>query len=78
MDDVHYLESLGKAQTANVKRDAEIGVAEAERDAGIAVSLPPHGNSLVMVPLCVHLLLSFLLHSLELVKAFGIACLASV
>lgn len=36
MDNVQYLESLGKAQTANVKRDAEIGVAEAERDAGIA------------------------------------------
>ena len=27
-DDVDYLESLGKSQTASVKRDAEIGVAE--------------------------------------------------
>lgn len=34
-DNVHYLESLGKTQTANVKRDAEIGVADANRDAGI-------------------------------------------
>lgn len=37
MDSVQYLDSLGKAQTANVKRDAEIGVAEANRDAGIKV-----------------------------------------
>uniref|UniRef100_A0A336LQB8 CSON010533 protein n=1 Tax=Culicoides sonorensis TaxID=179676 RepID=A0A336LQB8_CULSO len=34
-DDVQYLASLGKAQTANVKRDADAGVAEANRDAGI-------------------------------------------
>lgn len=34
-DDVQYLSSLGRAQTANVKRDADIGVAEANRDAGI-------------------------------------------
>ena len=34
-DNVLYLSSLGKAQTANVKRDAEIGVATANRDAGI-------------------------------------------
>uniref|UniRef100_A0A1A9V4P6 PHB domain-containing protein n=1 Tax=Glossina austeni TaxID=7395 RepID=A0A1A9V4P6_GLOAU len=34
-DEVNYLNSLGKAQTAQVKRDADIGVAEAERDAGI-------------------------------------------
>lgn len=34
-DNVEYLNSLGRAQTANVKRDADIGVAEAERDAGI-------------------------------------------
>jgi len=34
-DSVEYLESLGRAQTANVKRDADIGVAEANRDAGI-------------------------------------------
>ena len=32
---VDYLTSLGKAQTAAVKRDADIGVAEANRDAGI-------------------------------------------
>merc|ERR1712013_782959 len=34
-DNVTYLQSLGKAQTAAVKRDAEIGVAQASRDAGI-------------------------------------------
>jgi len=34
-DRVEYLASLGKAQTAAVKRDADIGVAEANRDAGI-------------------------------------------
>merc|ERR1719326_1028356 len=34
-DTVTYLQSLGKAQTAAVKRDAEIGVAQANRDAGI-------------------------------------------
>lgn len=36
-DDVQYLASLGKAQTAVVKRDADVGVAEANRDAGIRV-----------------------------------------
>lgn len=36
-DDVQYLASLGKAQTAMVKRDADAGVAEANRDAGIRV-----------------------------------------
>merc|ERR1719348_1442232 len=34
-DNVTYLQSLGKSQTAVVKRDAEIGVAQANRDAGI-------------------------------------------
>ncbi|XP_066296609.1 flotillin-2-like [Branchiostoma lanceolatum] len=34
-DRVEYLSSLGRSQTAAVKRDADIGVAEAERDAGI-------------------------------------------
>merc|ERR1719429_565952 len=34
-DNVDYPASLGKAQTAAVKRDAEIGVAQANRDAGI-------------------------------------------
>ena len=34
-DDVGYLSSLGKAQAANVKRDAAVGVAQANRDAGI-------------------------------------------
>ncbi|KAI1293686.1 Flotillin-2 [Halotydeus destructor] len=34
-DQVEYLSSLGKARTAAVKRDASIGVAQAERDAGI-------------------------------------------
>lgn len=36
-DDVQYLSSLGKSQTAAVKRDADIGVAQANRDAGIKV-----------------------------------------
>merc|ERR1719412_1335323 len=34
-DNVDYLASLGKSQTAVVKRDAEIGVANSNRDAGI-------------------------------------------
>jgi len=34
-DNVQYLTSLGKSQTAAVKRDADIGVAFANRDAGI-------------------------------------------
>lgn len=38
-DDVQYLASLGKAQTAMVKRDADAGVAQANRDAGIRVIL---------------------------------------
>lgn len=37
-DQVTYLGALGKTQTANVKRDAAIGVAESNRDAGIVVS----------------------------------------
>jgi len=36
-DKVFYLDSLGKTQTAAVKREADIGVAEANRDAGIKV-----------------------------------------
>jgi len=35
-DNVKYLDSLGKAQTSSVKRDADIGVAQANRDAGIS------------------------------------------
>lgn len=38
-DQVDYLNALGRKQTANVKRDAAIGVAESNRDAGIIVSL---------------------------------------
>lgn len=38
-DEVEYLSSLGRAQTAVVKRDADIGVAQANRDAGIRVSI---------------------------------------
>ncbi|XP_024866834.1 flotillin-2-like isoform X1 [Kryptolebias marmoratus] len=34
-DKLDYLSSLGKTQIAAVRRDADIGVAEAERDAGI-------------------------------------------
>ena len=37
-DNVNYLNSLGKAQTAVVKKEADIGVAEANRDAGIKES----------------------------------------
>ena len=36
-DKVDYFDSFGKAQTAAIKRDTAIGVAEAERDAGIKV-----------------------------------------
>lgn len=46
-DEVQYLTSLGKAQTAAVKRDADVGVAEANRDAGIRVCL---GRCLVPAP----------------------------
>ena len=38
-DRVDYLSSLGKSQTAAVKRDADIGVAQANRDAGIRVRI---------------------------------------
>lgn len=38
-DNVRYLSSLGKAQTAIVKKDADVGVAEAERDAGVKESI---------------------------------------
>lgn len=34
-DEVDYLASLGKAKTAEVKKNAKVGVAQAERDAGI-------------------------------------------
>ena len=37
-DSVDYLSSLGKTRAAEVKRDAEIGVALAERDAEIKES----------------------------------------
>ena len=36
-DDEGYLKALGKPRTAEVKRDADIGNAEAKRDAGIEV-----------------------------------------
>jgi len=35
VDHVDYLDSLGKTQTAKVKKEADIGVAEASRDAGV-------------------------------------------
>lgn len=38
-DRVEYLASLGKARTAAVKRDADVGVAQANRDAGIRVRI---------------------------------------
>ena len=43
-DSVEYLSSLGRSQTAAVKRDANTGVAMAGRDAGIRVSF---GSQLV-------------------------------
>ena len=43
-DKVDYLTSLGRAQTAIVKRDADIGVAESNRDAGIKVGLSNPGR----------------------------------
>ena len=48
-DRVEYLSSLGRAQTANVKRDADIGVAEANRDAGIRVSTTVTNHSLTLL-----------------------------
>lgn len=47
-DRVEYLSSLGKTQTAAVKRDADIGVAEAERDAGIRVG--ENANLCFLIP----------------------------
>ena len=38
-DDVDYLESLGKSQTASVKRDAEIGVAQVRKYCNILKSI---------------------------------------
>ena len=38
IDHVNYLSSIGRVQTAIVKKDAAIGVAEANRDSEIAVS----------------------------------------
>ena len=38
VDSVEYLTSIGRAQTAVVKGNAAIGVAEAEKEAGIVVS----------------------------------------
>ena len=43
-DDEGYLKALGKPRTAEVKRDADIGNAEAKRDAGIEVILPRSVN----------------------------------
>lgn len=50
-DRVEYLSSLGRAQTANVKRDADIGVAEANKDAGIRVSFIKVPKSILVVKL---------------------------
>lgn len=35
VDNVQYLDSLGKTQTANVKKEADIGVADANAEAGV-------------------------------------------
>lgn len=37
-DEVEYLSSLGRARVAEVKRDAQTGVSQAERDSGIQES----------------------------------------
>lgn len=49
-DQVEYLASLGKARTAAVKRDADVGVAQANRDAGIRVSTT---NTCAFSPECI-------------------------
>lgn len=48
-DEVQYLTSLGKAQTAAVKRDADVGVAEANRDAGIRVCLRFYESTMMFI-----------------------------
>ncbi len=57
-DKVQYLDSLGTKQASNVKRDADIGRAEAERDAGIkvCVSLFDHVERITY---CLHNLFYF-------------------
>lgn len=67
-DKVEYLSSLGKTQTAAVQRDADIGVAEAERDAGIRVrsiiqtsGCPQLDCVVLMLVLCQTVQLRFLL-----------------
>ena len=67
---LRYMDALGKAQTALVLRNARIGTAQAERDAGIRVSRssylpPPLLLSSSSFPLFFLLLLFFLflLHS---------------
>lgn len=50
-DNVEYLSSLGRPQTAIVKRDANTGVAFANRDAGIRVS-PPSSTAALSLVLC--------------------------
>ena len=39
VDNVQYLDSLGKTQTANVKKEADIGVADANAEAGVKVKI---------------------------------------
>ena len=52
-DDVNYLSSIGRAQTAIVKKDAAIGVAEAYRDSGIVVGTILFWNkNRLNLPLC--------------------------
>lgn len=53
-DDVTYLGSLGNTQTAIVKRDATVGVAEANRDAGIRVSASANNCFLCLIGLNHH------------------------
>ena len=51
-DDVDYLESLGKSQTASVKRDAEIGVAQVRKYSIILQSIFFTKNFMLDCPFC--------------------------
>jgi hypothetical protein len=69
-DEVQYLASLGKSQTAAVKRDADIGVAQANRDAGIRVRLNC-GSSKTKWQRVMHLMLCVpILNRAHTMKAF--------
>ena len=62
-DEVNYLDSLGKTQTAVVKRNADIGVAEAKRDAGIRVSTRFFKSNIAHHHIIIGLYISILFYS---------------